>query len=217
MQSRYYDSNIGRFINADEAKTLLDEGVNLFSYCNNNCVIGIDKTGRSPAFVVAVIICGIVYYKKYVNSFNCYAYAMGEYGKWMHPGKGKINVLNNGILISNKYAMPGKYSVDNMIDWVIKDFGKKVVRKVKNKNSKLKKGEYLVAVRIQKIIINGKCRHIGNFHFMKQDPQTKKWWEKPGKLAIHCLGKINPDNYKYWGNCNSKTGYLAVKKKFTSY
>ena len=142
---------------------------------------------------------------------------MGVYGRWLHPGKGKINVSKNGEIINDKYLMPPLYTVDKMVDWVIKDFGKKVIRKVKNKNAKLKNGEYLVAVRIQKFVINGKCRHVGNFHFMKQDPVNKNWWDKPGKLAIECLKKINHDNSVKWGNCNSKTKYFAVKKKFTKY
>ena len=198
LHSRYYDANIGRFINADESIMLLSNVYNLYAYCENNPIMKSDISG---------------YYSN--SDYNCYSYAMGEYGKWLHPGKGKKNVSKNGKIINNKYLMPSLYTVDKLINWVINDFGKKVVRKVKNKNSKLKKGEYLVAVRIQKFMISGKCRHVGNFHFMKQDPQTKKWWDKPGKQAIECLGKINPDNSKNWGNCNSKTKYFAVKRKFT--
>ena len=50
LQSRYYDSYVGRFINADDAGNLGigDEllSYNLFSYCANNPVMGYDPTGR---------------------------------------------------------------------------------------------------------------------------------------------------------------------------
>ena len=50
LQSRYYDPEVGRFINGDEyAATgtgLL--GSNMFAYCNNNSVNLFDKTGTLP-------------------------------------------------------------------------------------------------------------------------------------------------------------------------
>ena len=50
LQSRYYDPNVGRFINADEPSMLeLSQGevlgANLFTYCNNNPVMRIDSNG----------------------------------------------------------------------------------------------------------------------------------------------------------------------------
>ena len=49
LQSRYYDANIGRFINADDAELLGMSGRvvsnNLFAYCNNNPILNIDNTG----------------------------------------------------------------------------------------------------------------------------------------------------------------------------
>ena len=48
LQTRYYDANICRFINADSA--LYDNllGYNLFAYCYNNPVMYIDPTGCAP-------------------------------------------------------------------------------------------------------------------------------------------------------------------------
>ena len=66
LQSRYYDSYVGRFINADGTAYLGagDEllSYNLFSYCANNPVMGYDPTGtfnwgnvfKAAAIVVAV-------------------------------------------------------------------------------------------------------------------------------------------------------------------
>ena len=50
LQSRYYDPELGRFINADDTAYLGADGTllsnNLFAYCGNNPVNKIDKTGN---------------------------------------------------------------------------------------------------------------------------------------------------------------------------
>ena len=48
LQSRYYDPEIGRFINGDDPANLGVKGLlsyNLFTYCGNNPVMGYDPTG----------------------------------------------------------------------------------------------------------------------------------------------------------------------------
>ena len=48
LQTRYYDPEVGRFINADNPSYLGTDGItsyNLFSYCGNNPVMGYDPTG----------------------------------------------------------------------------------------------------------------------------------------------------------------------------
>ena len=49
LQSRYYDPNLGRFLNGDEpvlnCLSAVSKGLNAFVYCNNNCVNVTDKTG----------------------------------------------------------------------------------------------------------------------------------------------------------------------------
>ena len=50
LQSRYYDPEIGRWINADDTAYLGADGTplsyNLFAYCKNNPVMGYDPTGH---------------------------------------------------------------------------------------------------------------------------------------------------------------------------
>ena len=50
LQSRYYDPETGRFLNAD-AFASTGQGVlgnNMFAYCNNNSVNATDKNGKAP-------------------------------------------------------------------------------------------------------------------------------------------------------------------------
>ena len=49
MNSRYYDSYTGRFINADSALYHSMVGYNMFAYCNNNPVMFVDYYGESAA------------------------------------------------------------------------------------------------------------------------------------------------------------------------
>ena len=49
LQSRYYDPNVGRFINADEASYLDPSdpiSANIFAYCYNNPIVFSDSSGR---------------------------------------------------------------------------------------------------------------------------------------------------------------------------
>ena len=53
LSSRYYDSFVGRFINADDVGILSEtageiNGLNLYAYCYNNPVMYTDSTGCSP-------------------------------------------------------------------------------------------------------------------------------------------------------------------------
>ena len=51
LQSRYYDPETGRFINADDVSYLDPEtihGLNLYTYCLNNPVMYVDPSGHAP-------------------------------------------------------------------------------------------------------------------------------------------------------------------------
>ena len=53
LQTRYYDPEIGRFITIDDISYLDPEtinGLNLYAYCGNNPVMGIDPSGCAPAW-----------------------------------------------------------------------------------------------------------------------------------------------------------------------
>ena len=56
LNSRYYDPNVGRFLNADDYINANGDliGFNMFAYCGNNPVMGYDPDGQF--FIVATII-----------------------------------------------------------------------------------------------------------------------------------------------------------------
>ncbi|MGI6745870.1 MAG: RHS repeat-associated core domain-containing protein [Acutalibacteraceae bacterium] len=69
LQSRYYDPEVGRFINADDTDVLtstMDDVTdkNLFAYCDNNPVMRIDEGGYrwswSKTFATIGIVAGVV-------------------------------------------------------------------------------------------------------------------------------------------------------------
>ena len=66
LQTRYYNPTVGRFINADEAEILYacinvtDE--NLFSYCGNNPILGVDYEGHFsiPSWTISIAIDAVI-------------------------------------------------------------------------------------------------------------------------------------------------------------
>lgn len=63
--TRYYDPEIGRFINADTEEIFFEDQdsllqYNLFAYCFNNPTNMVDHTGESPANIIGGIIGGAV-------------------------------------------------------------------------------------------------------------------------------------------------------------
>ena len=67
LNSRYYNPEVGRFINADDTSYLGTDGTplsyNLFAYCKNNPVMYVDPTGHfliSTAVLIGAIVGGII-------------------------------------------------------------------------------------------------------------------------------------------------------------
>ena len=63
LQSRYYDSVVGRFVNADDINILLSPShkeINVYTYGYNTPIITIDFIGYSPFYVhLAHVVSGI--------------------------------------------------------------------------------------------------------------------------------------------------------------
>jgi RHS repeat-associated protein len=62
LQSRYYNSTWGRFINADEYINANGDiiGYNLFAYCSNNPIMYSDPTGEIAKWIIAVVVVVVV-------------------------------------------------------------------------------------------------------------------------------------------------------------
>ncbi len=239
LQSRYYDTKIVRFINSDDVRYIGVNGTvnsyNAFSYCENNSINVCDYTGQFPiAFVVKLIasVSAIIALltgcaktdtnfgclepfdenQKFgdLKKYNCYAYAMGYTDRWLHPGKGNKNVKTDKYNFG-AYNMPNYYTVQDMQNWIINDFGDRA-RKISSATAKIENDEYRVAIRVDIEKDTKGKKNTRDFHLMKQHSDGN-WSEKCGEGKPRILGKINPDNYGWSGNYYSKTLYLAVKKR----
>ncbi|MBE5928287.1 MAG: hypothetical protein E7267_02790 [Lachnospiraceae bacterium] len=104
LQSRYYDPNMGRFLNADDPTMLGVSGTvlgyNLFAYCDNNPVNMIDEDGEAS---------------KYINDQSDSSIRnikWGLYGKTGPNGCGWVAVYNVMVSYSNKITY--RYVIDGL-------------------------------------------------------------------------------------------------------
>ncbi len=169
LQSRYYDSNTGRFINADDTNYLNATGTvlgcNLFAYCENDAVNFVDENGyysRNQA---------IEYAKTWWDDFNpmyqrnekdcanfvsqcLYAGKMakmtgfGDYG-WHHYVMFETTIYNKWGIAVGTYPIVwqisdawGKSSKLYKYLTKTKEFKKRKIETVKELNSVISKGTY---------------------------------------------------------------------------
>ena len=131
------------------------------------------------------------------------------------------------VIIMGRKKIPKKTTVTDIRKWVLKDFKSKA-RKISNQTSKLRLGEYRIAMRVSRKTRKIKIFHwtlwkktyFTDFHFWKQNPRNGEWWDKPGLKDVEKLGNVNPDNNRNWntryGKYNSKTLYIAFHGRFWS-
>ena len=98
LQSRYYDPETGRFLNADEAiyLTIFDSilNMNLFAYCQNNPVNMVDVTGGIPRWIITGVI-------NLANATGIKAYTWSLY----QVAKNSIAIAANVFLASKGYKL----------------------------------------------------------------------------------------------------------------
>ena len=103
LQSRYYDPAVGRFINADDVAYLgADKSMpsyNLFAYCHNNPVVGVDPTGYfliSTAVLIGVAVGGVI--GGSLGGVFAYNIAKSKGAKgWKLAGKTALGVVGGGV------------------------------------------------------------------------------------------------------------------------
>ena len=105
LQSRYYDPETGRFLNADTVEYLDPEtinGLNLYAYCGNNPVMYSDPSGHFPWLVFAIIAGILILGGGAIGGISA-GMAGGSVGEvFAGIGKGTINglVLSAGVLLT---------------------------------------------------------------------------------------------------------------------
>jgi len=88
LQSRYYDPEVGRFINADEQINNSVLGANIYAYCENNPVIYFDPDGYAKIHVI--------YYNNPGSGFSDQAMNSPYYSK-----KSKVVTMHSVISIAD--------------------------------------------------------------------------------------------------------------------
>ena len=238
LNSRYYDPQTGRFINADKyvsaGQNML--GYNMFGYCGNSPVNRIDPNGHlwlAALLVTTIVLAATVGLSgcspkeeptsdvgaareyeevkgsKNPNSPNCYAFAIGSSVN-EQPG-----------------ATSGRHPKD---DSDVRDVGKSVeadlkkkgysVRTISGPDAKVYENEYKIALRVGTKPyaydwFTG--RPLYDYHFMVQT-STGQWAEKhgtSGNSILHDVG-MTPDNIPWTLSgmpyYDSEIIYYAIEK-----
>ena len=123
LQSRYYDPETCRFINADSLLVAGDDyiqGVNMFAYCQNNPVMYSDPSGRvlSSSQAVAIDITKIVvclsYIAKYAELNNLDVNAVSDFLRRTTDDNTTLTELSE-LLTLGVYILAGEEWIDSLI------------------------------------------------------------------------------------------------------
>jgi len=96
LESRFYDPETGRFINADTVEHLDPKAINdlnLYAYCGNNPVMNVDPSGHESIAAVLICIC--------VFAFVC---GMIGFGLTMHADYQDDQDVFNGSISAETYV-----------------------------------------------------------------------------------------------------------------
>jgi len=125
LQSRYYDPQIGRFINADAVAYIKPEtfsGLNLYAYCMNNPIMYIDAEGHAAEWwqwllfgVVSLVAIGLV-----VAAFTPAALAASASSMLFSIGTGFLTAAGASIVIqSSSIGLENINPIDALVSGLI--------------------------------------------------------------------------------------------------
>lgn len=142
MHSRYYDANIGRFINADDLNVLISLdgfdkkvlGMNLFSYANNNPISNRDSLG----FVAVVDDLTLA----------CIACVLAIAGVASYTVTSSGNVSWSGGVISNSRQLDIASSTTVTVRTKTKSISDSLIRTQRITREKVNKADYLLATEV---------------------------------------------------------------------
>ena len=137
LQSRYYDPNTGRFINADNTNYLDATGTvlgcNLFAYCENDPVNNVDPRGTVPYKFFQAILGGFLgFFVQYVSDLIDVKFFKGAWSHWTDyaysVGKEAWGAVSNSGIFRTIGIVIGMSAVSELIRCI----SKKVNFSVKN-------------------------------------------------------------------------------------
>ena len=174
LNSRYYDANTGRFVNADKFVSTGQgiEGYNMFAYCGNNPINRIDASGEWWIFAAIVTIFCVVTLSSCSSDEPRKDLANASDLDVFTAGSLTYNCYGNAIgkkIVTNPTGYQKGDSTRETFEAVKNDLGRDNVRELDSIDAPIGADEYRVAL---------KCGPE-DYHFIRQY-NNNIWYNKSG-------------------------------------
>ena len=192
LQSRYYDSNICRFINSDVAEISkmskeITAGTNLFAYCNNNAVNDIDPSGTiALSWGLKIALGGLIGIASYLLSWLFFRRFTRE--------RFSISELLKNFAVGLFSGFVSHFSISKIASFCI-DFALNFASSISRDSSLL---EVLIVSLIISIVSSMLSFGVNKLfkHFKKFGVSQKKIKQYDNKVSISWKQSIQKNNYK---------------------
>ncbi|MCF7924803.1 MAG: RHS repeat-associated core domain-containing protein [Candidatus Izimaplasma sp.] len=221
LNSRYYNPEIGRFLNSDGI--IGDLGgilsTNMYAYCQNNPILYDDPTGFYIRNVTLYETDGhYVYNREYFGAAqeyknfdkigtgpNCYGYAIGYYDitKKLQPGE----TTNISLSTTNEKSYISSIEVAMKADFT---YWGRNIRNITGPYSDIGENEYRIALRVTSAN-NAKFYGQYDYHFMVQT-SAGTWASKSGfDPSIELYSWLTPKSSNAWNEkYDGEIRYYAI-------